>query len=390
MRRAAASSLVPVAVLVAGCGGSPRGGDVGDRRRRARRSDGAADVARPLRRSAGSRPSPRARSTSAVQDAAAAPFGGGAVLLGGLTAADTSTRRRSSPSTRAGSRRVGQLPRRVHDAAAVTLGTLSISSAAARRRAARHDRDASTRAPARREAVGHLPAPSSDQAAAAIGGTAYIVGGYTGTRWLDTIVAWRPGAARARRRAPAAAVRYAAVTAVGGRLVIAGGSLRAGTASDAVLRVHARDRPRAPHRAAARRRRRTPPRRRSADRVRDRRPRRVVGTPTDRIVARRPRDADGRRRGLAAAAAVGPDGGRHAAAGSSSRAASRRRHGRARSSSCAARCRAHDGRGAAERAAARRREQRLRGRPRGQAQPGRAQRASRSSTCRTATATPST
>ena len=38
-----------------------------------------------------------------------------------------------------------------------------------------------------------------------IGGTAYVVGGYTGTRWLDTIVAWRPGARGARRRAPAVA-----------------------------------------------------------------------------------------------------------------------------------------------------------------------------------------
>ena len=83
--------------------------------------------------------------------------------------------------------------------------------------------------------AGRLPAPSSDQSAAAIAGTAYIVGGYTGSRWLDTIVAWRPGsAARVVARLPFA-VRYAAVAAVGGRLVIAGGSLEAGTASDAVL-----------------------------------------------------------------------------------------------------------------------------------------------------------
>ena len=26
-------------------------------------------------------------------------------------------------------------------------------------------------------------------------GTAYVIGGYTGSQWLDTIVAWRPGAA---------------------------------------------------------------------------------------------------------------------------------------------------------------------------------------------------
>ncbi len=83
--------------------------------------------------------------------------------------------------------------------------------------------------------VGRLPAPSSDQAAAAIGRTAYVVGGYTGSRWLQTIVAWRPGsAARVVARLPFT-LRYAAVTTVGGRLMIAGGSLENGTASSAVL-----------------------------------------------------------------------------------------------------------------------------------------------------------
>ena len=80
-----------------------------------------------------------------------------------------------------------------------------------------------------------MPQPASDVGAAAIAGTAYVVGGYTGTRWLNTIVAWRPGQ---RRRVVAhlpQTLRYAAVTAVGGKLVIAGGSLENGTASDAVL-----------------------------------------------------------------------------------------------------------------------------------------------------------
>src|SRR5436309_3469787 len=83
--------------------------------------------------------------------------------------------------------------------------------------------------------VGRLPAPSSDQAAAAIGGTAYVVGGYTGSRWLDTIVAWRPGAtARIVAHLPSP-LRYAAVAAVAGRLVISGGSLPNGVASRSVL-----------------------------------------------------------------------------------------------------------------------------------------------------------
>src|SRR5207248_2086587 len=84
------------------------------------------------------------------------------------------------------------------------------------------------------EAIGHLPSGSSDQAAAGIGGTAYVVGGYTGTRWLDTIVAWKPGTkARVVAHLPQP-VRYAAVTAVGPRPIVAGGPLPNGSASDAV------------------------------------------------------------------------------------------------------------------------------------------------------------
>ncbi len=68
-----------------------------------------------------------------------------------------------------------------------------------------------------------------------LGGAEYVVGGYTGTKWLDTIVRWRPGGpARVVGHLPGA-LRYAAVAAAAGRIVIAGGSTPAGTASDAVL-----------------------------------------------------------------------------------------------------------------------------------------------------------
>src|SRR4029077_13299445 len=49
------------------------------------------------------------------------------------------------------------------------------------------------------------------------------------------IVAWRPGSVAHVVAHLPAALRYAAVTAVGGGIVIAGGSLENGTASDAVL-----------------------------------------------------------------------------------------------------------------------------------------------------------
>ncbi|HEY3541084.1 MAG TPA: hypothetical protein VGK79_00955 [Gaiellaceae bacterium] len=170
---------------------------------------------------------------AAVQDAAAASWHGGAVLVGGLTPADVSTDS-IVVATRAGARVVGRLPGAFHDAALVRLGPL-VYAFGGGNGVAQLDQilriDPRTGAA---ERVASLPAPSSDQAAAALHGTAYVVGGYTGTRWLDTIVAWRPGRPpRVVAHLPHA-LRYAAVAADGTRIVIAGGSLESGSASDAV------------------------------------------------------------------------------------------------------------------------------------------------------------
>jgi hypothetical protein len=68
------------------------------------------------------------------------------------------------------------------------------------------------------------PAAASDVAAGVINGTAYVVGGYTGVVPLDTIVAWSgSGTGRVVGHLPHP-VRYAAVAAIGGRLIIAGGT----------------------------------------------------------------------------------------------------------------------------------------------------------------------
>ena len=172
---------------------------------------------------------------SPVQDAAIAPVGRGAMLLGGLTAADTSrTDIRLTTST--GDHAAGQLPTGLHDTAAVRLGDGVYLFGGGT--AANTQSDAILRIPLSgnsTENVGRLPAPSSDQSAAAISNTAYVVGGYTGSRWLDTIVAWRPGTQPRIVAHLPFALRYAAVTAADGRLVIAGGSLESGSASDVVL-----------------------------------------------------------------------------------------------------------------------------------------------------------
>jgi YVTN family beta-propeller protein len=168
--------------------------------------------------------------TSPVQNAASAPYRGGALLAGGLTAADTSTANVVLVAARG---TVSPLPRALHDTTAAALGgSVYLFGGGDGVR----QLDAIVRiAPGAPATVGRLPAPSSDQSGAVVGGAEYVVGGYTGTQWLDTIVRWRPGrAARVVGHLPGA-LRYAAVAAVAGRIVIAGGSTPAGTASDAVL-----------------------------------------------------------------------------------------------------------------------------------------------------------
>ena len=155
------------------------------------------------------------------------------MLVGGLTPADVSTDAIVT-ATPAGSQHVGRIPGALHDAAAAALGATTYVFGGGNGVAQLDTILAVDPRTGAAQPVGRLPAPSSDQSAAAIGRTAYVVGGYTGSRWLDTIVAWRPGGhAHVVAHLPHA-LRYAAVAAAGHRLVIAGGSLESGNASDLV------------------------------------------------------------------------------------------------------------------------------------------------------------
>jgi DNA-binding beta-propeller fold protein YncE len=156
------------------------------------------------------------------------------MLLGGLTRADTSTDAIITLAHNA-SRQLGRLPTAVHDTAAARIGRYVYlfgggTGSAQLDSIVRIDPASGSTA-----GVGRLPAPSSDQSAAVLRGTAYVVGGYTGTRWLDTIVAWHPGSSAHVVAHLPSPVRYAAVTAADGVLVIAGGSLPDGSAGRAVF-----------------------------------------------------------------------------------------------------------------------------------------------------------
>ncbi len=170
-----------------------------------------------------------------LQDPSVAPLPGGrALLLGGLTAADQSTDEILIAGAH-GAHVIGHLPSARHDTAAATLGRYAYVFGGGTPTSQLDEIVRVDPASGAASIVAHLPAASSDSTAASIGGTAYVVGGYTGSRWLDTIVAWRPGSVAHIVAHLPTTLRYAAVTAVGDRLVIAGGSLENGSASDAVL-----------------------------------------------------------------------------------------------------------------------------------------------------------
>ena len=168
---------------------------------------------------------------SPVEDAAGAAVGPARVVLAaGLTAADAS--RADVVAITGGHEGVLRpLPAGLHDAAAAAIGGalyLFGGGDGVRQldQILRIDPRTGASTP-----VGTLPAHSSDQSGAALGGTAYIVGGYDGSSWLDTIVAWSPThPARVVAHLPTG-LRYAAVTAAAGRIVIAGGTLPDSTAS---------------------------------------------------------------------------------------------------------------------------------------------------------------
>ena len=218
---------------------------------------------------------------AAIQDAAAAPFRGGAVLVGGLTAADVSTdeivtRRVPARNASAASRRRCTTPRRS------TIGATRMSSAAA---TASRSSTRSWRRPAhRRRPGGRAPAGAE----LGPGRRGHRPNGVHRRRLHRDALARHdrrlgPGRPRASSRTcrTRCATRRSRPPAT---LVIAGGSLENGTASDAVY-AFARHAPRRPDRPSARA---DDPRRGRRDRrrrLRDRRPRRGGRHADARIVA---------------------------------------------------------------------------------------------------------
>ena len=147
------------------------------------------------------------------------------MVLGGYTGAGSLDTILAGPPGRL--RAIGHLPQPTHDAAAAVLGgsvyLFGGGESVSRPSVVRVDprNGSATQAPS-------LGEPLSDLGAVAIGGHAYLVGGYTGTQFATAIFRYRPAATIARLPT---GTRYAGVAAIGRTIYVAGGLTTAGATS---------------------------------------------------------------------------------------------------------------------------------------------------------------
>ena len=150
-------------------------------------------------------------------------------LLGGLAPGDVSTARVVSVDPTTGhSALAGALAVAVHDAAGAAVGGVPTVFGGGAARTIDAVQGFQSNAG---HVVGHLPDPRSDLAAASIGGTAYVVGGFDGAALTPDVLATTDGSHFRTVGRLAQGVRYAAVAPVGHSLWVIGG--QTGTAESA-------------------------------------------------------------------------------------------------------------------------------------------------------------
>jgi hypothetical protein len=156
-----------------------------------------------------------------VQLPAVAPAPSGVYSIGGLDAADSSVASVVLIDG-SGARDVAKLPLALHDAAAAQVDGRTYLFGGGELEGASESIFEIASSGVR--SVGRLPVGTSDITAVTIGHTAYMAGGYTVSAPLRTIVAFTPGGEVKTVAMLPRPLRYAAVAAVGGRLLIAGGT----------------------------------------------------------------------------------------------------------------------------------------------------------------------
>ena len=146
------------------------------------------------------------------------------IVLGGLSASDTSTNGVYAVSTATGAvRRIGALPVAVHDAAVAVSGQRALVFGGGSSATVGTVQSFPLAGGGAATDVGSLPAPRSDAQAATIGATTYLVGGFDGSKPDASVVATTDGRTYKTIATLPVPVRYAAVTALGGRIYVFGG-----------------------------------------------------------------------------------------------------------------------------------------------------------------------
>jgi hypothetical protein len=171
-----------------------------------------------------------------VQLPGLARVGGVVLAVGGLDAADASVSDvvRVAPAPPA---RIGALPVAVHDTPAATLGARAyVFGGGGGGAAGPSDAIVAVAADGGARVAGRLPVALSDASAVADGTMAYVVGGFTTTAPLRSVLAFHPGRVVHRVATLPHPLRYAAAAAIGGAVLVAGGT-DGTTARDEILRV---------------------------------------------------------------------------------------------------------------------------------------------------------
>jgi hypothetical protein len=162
---------------------------------------------------------------------AGAAASGGVLIAGGLDASGASTSGVFRLDTATGRlTSLGSVPQAFHDAAVQLIGRrlFVFGGGSSTSSASVQAFDLATR---RGSIVGRLPRPLSDLVSARTGGTVYLVGGYDGIRPRREIYATTDGTHFRLAGTLPVGLRYPAVAAAEGRLLVAGGAGAAGISS---------------------------------------------------------------------------------------------------------------------------------------------------------------
>jgi outer membrane protein assembly factor BamB len=165
-----------------------------------------------------------------LQRAVALANGGRLQILGGLTGAGVSTTVVLTVDPARGGPTPGPaLPLGVHDAGGALLGgkTIIFGGGAASSVASVQQAGGGV--------IGALPTVRSDLAAATVGSTAYLVGGYDGTALRRDVLATTDGKSFRQVATLPQGVRYPAVAALGPTIYIIGGELASGASTPAIV-----------------------------------------------------------------------------------------------------------------------------------------------------------